>query len=247
MITATEYRNSVIGKVFDEDGVYGAQCVDGFKHFCRTILGFNISKKSICNPTGYAHSIWDNYESLGLNKYFDKVSSLKPGDWVIWKTNSKPCPSSHIAMFIKDNGNGTGLFLGQNQNGKSAFNECNISYDGTRGGLRPKIYVQTTSTKKSNEEIANEVIAGKWGNGDDRKKKLTSAGYNYDTIQTLVNKKLSGSSSSNSSAKQYYTVKKGDNLTNIAKKYGTTVNQLVAWNGIKNPNLINIGQKLRVK
>ena len=47
--------------------------------------------------------------------------------------------------------------------------------------------------------------------------------------------------------KEYYTVKKGDNLTKIAKKYKTTVTQLVKWNGIKNPNLIYAGQRLRVK
>lgn len=46
---------------------------------------------------------------------------------------------------------------------------------------------------------------------------------------------------------EYYVVKKGDNLTKIAKKYKTTVAQLVKWNNIKNPNLIRIGQKLRVK
>ena len=47
--------------------------------------------------------------------------------------------------------------------------------------------------------------------------------------------------------KEYYTVKKGDTLSAIAKKYGTTVNQLVKWNNIKNANLIYAGQKLRVK
>ena len=45
----------------------------------------------------------------------------------------------------------------------------------------------------------------------------------------------------------YYTVKKGDTLTAIAKKYKTTVKQLCKWNNIKNPNLIRVGQKLRVK
>ena len=45
-----------------------------------------------------------------------------------------------------------------------------------------------TPKKKSNEEIAKEVIAGKWGNGAIRKKKLTDAGYNYSTIQKIVNK-----------------------------------------------------------
>lgn len=46
---------------------------------------------------------------------------------------------------------------------------------------------------KSNEEIANEVIAGKWGNGNDRKVKLTDAGYDYSVIQKIVNEILLGS------------------------------------------------------
>ena len=45
-------------------------------------------------------------------------------------------------------------------------------------------------SKKSNEEIANEVIAGKWGNGSDRKNRLTAAGYDYNAIQKIVNQKL---------------------------------------------------------
>ena len=45
----------------------------------------------------------------------------------------------------------------------------------------------------------------------------------------------------------YYTVKAGDTLSKIAKKYNTTVKQLASWNNIKNVNLIHVGQKLRVK
>lgn len=44
--------------------------------------------------------------------------------------------------------------------------------------------------KKSNEEIAKEVIAGKWGNGTERKNKLAAAGYDYSAIQSIVNKIL---------------------------------------------------------
>ena len=51
----------------------------------------------------------------------------------------------------------------------------------------------------------------------------------------------------NPDTKVYYIVKKGDTLTKIAKKYKTSVAQLVKWNNIKNPNLIKVGQKLRVK
>ena len=95
--------------------------------------------------------------------------------------------------------------------------------------------------KKSVEEIAKEVIAGKWGNGNDRKNRLTNAGYNYNEVQNKVNSLLG------SNNKVYYTIKSGDNLSSIAKKYGTSVNQLVQWNNIKNPNLIYPNQKIRVK
>lgn len=49
------------------------------------------------------------------------------------------------------------------------------------------------------------------------------------------------------SAPTYYTVVKGDTLSGIANRYGTTVNQLAAWNNIKNVNLIRVGQRLRVR
>ena len=43
-----------------------------------------------------------------------------------------------------------------------------------------------------------------------------------------------------------HVVKSGENLTVIAKRYGTTVEVLVALNGIKNKNLIRVGQVLRL-
>ncbi len=43
-----------------------------------------------------------------------------------------------------------------------------------------------------------------------------------------------------------YTVVKGDTLGKIAGIYGVTVNELAAWNNIANPNLILIGQKLKI-
>lgn len=56
----------------------------------------------------------------------------------------------------------------------------------------------TGSAKKSNAEIAQEVMAGKWGNGQDRKNRLTAAGYNYDAVQAEVNKLASGGSAGRS-------------------------------------------------
>ncbi len=43
---------------------------------------------------------------------------------------------------------------------------------------------------KSVDEIAKEVIQGKWGNGDERKQKLTAAGYDYGKVQARVNEPM---------------------------------------------------------
>ena len=91
---------------------------------------------------------------------------------------------------------------------------------------------------KSTDDLAREVIAGKYGNGEDRKNAL---GSRYDEVQARVNEILG------INQVEYYIVQSGDNLTKIANRYGTTVNQLVAWNNIANANLIYPGQKLRVK
>lgn len=42
---------------------------------------------------------------------------------------------------------------------------------------------------KSNEEIISEINLGFWGNGNERKNRLTEAGYDYDEIQSMVNTK----------------------------------------------------------
>ena len=51
---------------------------------------------------------------------------------------------------------------------------------------------QTAAATKSVAEVAQEVIAGKWGNGEDRKNRLTAAGYDCQAVQDQVNALLKG-------------------------------------------------------
>ena len=104
-------------------------------------------------------------------------------------------------------------------------------------GYNKNIIVKPSKTV---EQIAHEVIDGKWGNGEDRKTKLTKAGYDYDAVQKKVNELL------NAKKEVVYTVQKGDTLTYIANKFGTSVDALVKKNGIKNKNLIYVGQKIKI-
>ena len=48
----------------------------------------------------------------------------------------------------------------------------------------------TAPKKKSVEELAREVIAGKWGNGSERKRRLKEAGYDYSAVQAAVNRMM---------------------------------------------------------
>lgn len=65
----------------------------------------------------------------------------------------------------------------------------NPSYCTVKGTVASSQATQTqASSKKSVEEIAKEVIQGKWGNGGDRKKRLEAAGYSYSQVQAAVNR-----------------------------------------------------------
>lgn len=89
--------------------------------------------------------------------------------------------------------------------------------------------------------------------------KTCEDGWGYDKLVTKTRKLGNGNWGQSSSyvflgfvyvplPKTYYTVKKGDTLSKIAKTYGTSVAQLQKWNSIiKDPNKIQVGWKLRVK
>ncbi|MCH4034760.1 MAG: LysM peptidoglycan-binding domain-containing protein [Lachnospiraceae bacterium] len=100
--------------------------------------------------------------------------------------------------------------------------------------------------KKTVDELAHEVLAGKWGNGEDRKNHITTAGYDYAAVQAKVNALLHAQSRPQA---VYYTVQRGDTLSAIARKYGTTVTAIQKLNSslIRNVNRIQAGWKIRVK
>ena len=94
----------------------------------------------------------------------------------------------------------------------------------------------------SAETLAEETKAGKYGNGSIRKAVL---GDRYNEVQKIIN----GGGVTKQQSRSY-TVKKNDNLTKIAKTYGTTVNTIVQKNKKKYPkitaNFICVGWVLEV-
>lgn len=75
----------------------------------------------------------------------------------------------------------------------------------------------TTTAKKSVEEVAKEVLAGKWGNAPTRQSKLEAAGYNYKEVQSMVNALASGKKTTTEIAKEVIAGKWGAGATRKAK------------------------------
>lgn len=99
-------------------------------------------------------------------------------------------------------------------------------------------------TLKPVDDIADECIAGKWGNGADRVCKLMQAGYDAAEVQNAINKKMG---KKEKDKKVYHVIKSGETLSGIAAEHGTTVSAIVKLNKLKNPDMIYAGERLRVK
>lgn len=130
------------------------------------------------------------------------VDKPQIGDLCFMKFDDDPrYPAGHIGIVDKAKGakdvyniEGNTSEKGSQDNGgavlrKHRTGKCIVAY------ARPR-YVEGKITNitnhKSNEEIAKEVIQGKWGSGNDRRQRLSNAGYNYKEIQDIVNSILRG-------------------------------------------------------
>ena len=71
---------------------------------------------------------------------------------------------------------------------KKRLTEAGYDYNAVQQEVNRLANGNAAPQKKSNEEIAREVLKGLWGNGAEREKRLTDAGYNYKAIQKIVNK-----------------------------------------------------------
>ena len=111
---------------------------------------------------------------------------------------------------------------------------------------------QPQVVKKDVDTLAHEVIANLWGTKDTtptRKERLEAAGYDYAAVQNRVNEILGVKTTPATPQAEYYVVKRGDCLWNIALKYygnGNMYTTIKALNNLKS-NVIYAGQKLRVK
>ena len=132
-----------------------------------------------------------------INRWIeDDAHEAKPGDIIFydWQDDGKGDNtgwSDHVGVVESVSGGIISVIEG---NYNDAVKRRALSINGRyiRGYGVPDYDMRTNAMSglKSIDEIAKEVIAGEWGSGENRKKKLASAGYNYTTVQAKVNEIL---------------------------------------------------------
>lgn len=229
---------------------------DMFVDWCfLTAFGYEKALSLLCQPerscgAGCTYSA-GYYKAKG--QFY--TSNPKPGDQIFFGTSISDC--SHTGIVERVDGSKVYTIEG-NTSDQVARRTYALSNSKIVGYGRPKydaegtaMPAQPTTGNKTIDELAKEVLAGKWGNGDARKNALTAAGYDYAAVQAAVNALVaSGNTSTTKPAEDtgytVYTVVSGDTLSGVAKKYGTTYQKLAEYNGIADPNVIHVGQQIKI-
>ena len=243
------YLEQVINQVIARTGVppmiyapasrYNQVAEVAKRHNC----GLWIAQYADNNPTGYQNTPWNEgaytcairqYSGFGrlngwngdldLDKFYGSLDDFRKYYGSSSSAPSKPSTSGPSGTTLQL---ATWTMEGLYGNGADRKKNLGSRYDEVQN------FINHIASADVNT-LVDEVYAGMYGDGLTRQ---TVLGSRYDEVQGAIN----------ANSAQYYTVQSGDNLGKIAIQFGTTVDQLVAWNNIANPDLIYAGQTIRVK
>ena len=171
----------------------------------------------ICKRNGKKKLIWlgDKDKTLNYNPKSDEMvitvhrwfaNKSCPGNWLYARlgdlatkvtaqlggTTTAPEPTTSTLYRVRktwsDSKTQKGAFKVLSNAKKCADDNAGYSVFYEKGNV---FYTgKNTVVKKTVTELAKEVIAGKWGNGQDRKNRLNAAGYDYTAVQDKVNELL---------------------------------------------------------
>ena len=144
--------------------------IGGLNTDTRTKMAIAFCKK--IRRAGFKPGIYANPSFM--ENYYDKSRIVGKYDiWLAHWTNSPDCPSKYNygqTMWQW----GLDRIVGYDVDGDICFTE----------------YGKKKPVEKTIDQLADEVLAGKWDNGAERERLLTAAGYDYNAVQKRVNEKL---------------------------------------------------------
>ena len=173
----------------------------------------------------------ENFIERARNAGLEVGQTPRAGAIMCWKkgaTLSGSDGAGHVAVVERVNSDGS-VYTSESGYGSSAFwNQTRYNSNGRWGigsGYTFRGFIYNTAVKetqpapqptpkKSLDEIAKDVIAGKYGNYPERKTRLEAEGYNYSQVQGRVNEILAGNKPTPQPAPQ----PSGDDLLTLVKK-----------------------------
>ena len=170
---------------------YGKEVSGAGYPWCAVFISWCFrTEQALCKKTASCVDMLDWFEKRG-----QIVKTPMPGDIVFFKYSTNNRRTNHVGLVIGVDGKiittieGNTSTTSQDNGGKVMRRN---RYSNIVAYARPKYSDNTTvnAEKKTVEEVAKEVIDGKWGNGVVRRQRLTQAGYNYVEVQKEVNKLL---------------------------------------------------------
>ncbi len=195
---STDFSKIEIGEAVWMEGHIGVYVGDGLAVEC-TPRWDNKVQITACNRSvsGYNRRNWTKHGRLPYVTYVPQTqptepstpatpSSFKKGD-LVKITGTKYYSGKTIPKWVKEKNwyvlqaDGARVVIDKSEDGKNAIcspvNAADLQLVNAKPG-------------KTVDELAREVIRGLWGNGTERKNRLTEAGYDYTAIQNRVNKLL---------------------------------------------------------
>lgn len=196
---STDFSKIEIGEAVWMEGHIGVYVGDGLAVEC-TPRWDNKVQITACNRSvsGYNRRNWTKHGRLPYVTYTQQTapsepstpsapsSSFKEGD-LVKITGTKYYSGKTIPKWVKAKNwyvleaNGARIVIDRSEDGKNSIcspvNAADLQLVNAKPG-------------KTVDELAREVIRGLWGNGTDRKNRLTAAGYDYYAVQKRVNELL---------------------------------------------------------
>ena len=181
--TITAYNRSA-----DRAAMIRAASADTFGFDCVNLIkgilwGWNGNKNATYGGAVYSsNGVPDINDTQMFNKCYDKstdFSRIIPGE-AVWLPG-------HIGIYI---GDGLAVECTPAWKNNVQITSCNCykaGYNCRNWQKHGKLPYINYVAEKSVENLAHEVMQGKWGNGDVRQEQLISAGYDYRTVQDRVN------------------------------------------------------------
>lgn len=145
-----------------------------------------------------------NYDKK-IGGFVGKHAEGLAADCAYYDKNGKIIPSKIVICVAYDLNEINGIAMIKGGNSTHLDNRTNGKYRGDESVSNNSVWTnpydyfkvskadvakytgEDLTSKKTVEQLAKEVIDGKWGNGTDRKNRLTKAGYNYSEVQKKVN------------------------------------------------------------